>query len=126
MTVRTSEGAASPSRKAKVMAINVRNGTPVHGPSLCDTCVHAHIERGYRESEAVIVCQATWPEHRVEFRVRECSGYLEMKRQNLKQMEEMAWLLAPRGAKRPAGFTPPSELPKNDEEIELVLNREKA
>jgi hypothetical protein len=107
------------------MAINVKNGTPMHGPSLCDTCVHAHIERGYRESEAVIFCQETWPEHRVQFRVRECSGYVETKRQSLKQMEEMAWLLSPRGAKRLAGFTPSEEPRKDDGGIELVLNREK-
>jgi hypothetical protein len=107
------------------MAINVRNGTPLHGPSLCDTCAHAHIERGYRESETAIFCQSTWPEHRVQFRVRECSGYLEIKRQSLKQMEEMAWVLSPRGAKRPAGFSAPSELRKDEGEIELVLNRQK-
>jgi hypothetical protein len=108
------------------MAINVKNGTSRYGPSLCDTCVHAHIERGYRESEAAVFCQATWPEHRVQFRVRECSSYLETKRQSLKQMEEMAWLLSPRGPKRIAGFTAPAEVHKDDDEIEIVLNREKA
>jgi hypothetical protein len=108
------------------MAINMKNGTPMLGPSLCDTCVNAHIERGYRESEAAIFCQSTWPEHRVEFRVRECSGYVEIKRQNLKQMEEIAWVLSPRGSKRPAGFDPPKTSRKDEHEIEIVLNREKS
>lgn len=107
------------------MAGKVKNGTPLYGPSLCDTCSHAHIERGYRESEAVIFCQGTWPEHRVQFQVRECSGYLETKRQSLKQMEDMAWLLSPRGPKRRAGFTPPGQGSKAEDEIEIVLNREK-
>ena len=30
------------------MSVYVKNGTPLHGASLCDTCVNAHIERGYR------------------------------------------------------------------------------
>lgn len=55
------------------MGVYVKDGTPLHGKSLCEGCVNAHIERGYRESETLIFCQATNPEHRVRFPVRECS-----------------------------------------------------
>lgn len=91
------------------MRAKVKNGTPLHGPPLCESCVHAHIERGYREDEVAIFCQATYPDHRVQFRVRECSGYLETKRQSLKQMEDTAWLLMPRDGKRVAGFVRPAD-----------------
>ncbi len=106
------------------MGVHVRNGTPLHGPSLCETCVNAHIKKGFRESEELVVCQATYPEHRVPFRVRECSGYIEVKRQSLKQMEDMAWILAPKGVKRQAGFVPPQEIGTEEPEIELILSGE--
>jgi hypothetical protein len=38
------------------MSFNVKNGTPMHGPSLCETCDRAHIFRGYRENELIVVC----------------------------------------------------------------------
>ena len=56
------------------MGANIRNGAPLDQRSLCETCRHAHIERGYRESEELVVCQLTFPGHRVSFRVRQCSG----------------------------------------------------
>jgi len=33
-------------------AIYVKNGTPIEANSKCESCVHAHIMRGYRESKA--------------------------------------------------------------------------
>jgi hypothetical protein len=106
------------------MSVHVKNGTPLHGPALCETCANAHIERGYSESEALVICQSTWPEHRVRFRVRECSGYIEKRRQKLKDMEEMAWVLVPRDGKRVAGFVRPDEMPEG-EQIEIELDKSK-
>lgn len=106
------------------MRVQVRNGTPLHGESKCRTCVNALLKRGFRESEEEVICQASYPERRVAFRVRECSGYLETKRQSLKQMEDIAWLLAPRGSKRQAGFVPASELQGDEVEIDLILDKE--
>lgn len=107
------------------MGANVKNGTPMHGPPLCDSCVNAHIERGYRESEALVICQATSPEHRVQFRVRECSGYVERNRQNLWQMQTIAWLLMPRKGKRVEGFIPPRELHEDECNVEIELDKSK-
>lgn len=106
------------------MAVHVKDGTPQFGPSLCETCSNSHVERGYRETEALIFCQATWPEHRVQFRVRECSAYLDSNRQDLEQMRKMAWILMPREGKRVEGFVPPTRIPEN-EPIEIELNRSK-
>lgn len=105
------------------MSVNVRNGTPIHGPSLCATCVHAHIERGYRESEQVTFCRLTYFDHRVTFPVRSCTNYTEMKRQTLRQMEDIAWILMPREGKRVPGFVRPDEIAEGHEiEIELKKN----
>jgi hypothetical protein len=107
------------------MSVNVKNGTPVHGPSLCATCSNAHIEKGYRASQELVFCSANYPMHRVPFPIRECTGYLDKTRQDIKAMEQMAWILAPRGPKRKAGFVHSSELRNEEDEIELILNADK-
>ncbi len=63
------------------MDVRVKNGTPLHGDSLCETCSRAHIARGF--SEKLVVCQAVYPERRVPFKIRDCTNYLERKRQTL-------------------------------------------
>jgi hypothetical protein len=104
------------------MGIHVRNGTPLHGPSLCETCSHAHIEKGYRESEELILCGANYPMHRVQFPMRECTGYVDKTRLGLNAMERIAWVLAPQGSKRTAGFVRASEVRDEEDEIELPLD----
>ena len=51
------------------MDARIKNGTPLHGQSLCETCSRAHIARGFGEGEVLVICQATSPEHRVRYRV---------------------------------------------------------
>ena len=107
------------------MNVNVKNGTPMHGPSLCETCDRAHIVKGYRQNEMVVVCRATYePQIRITFPVRDCSSYVEKGRQALHEMEEIAWTLTTRGPKRAAGFVAPGTPTDGDREIELVLNDE--
>jgi hypothetical protein len=109
------------------MGIRIKNGTPVFGESPCESCTKSHIERGFRESEERVYCEATYYTHRVLFHVRECNGYVEKRRQTLSQMEDVAWILTPRGCKRKAGFVPASELRKQEDGdgIELILSDEK-
>jgi hypothetical protein len=107
------------------MNVTVKNGTPVQGASLCETCLNGHVAKGYREMELLVVCHATYPEHRVVFSVRECSSYIDKNRQRLRDMEEVAWVLTPRGSKRAAGFVPLRELSNDEGEIELILSQEK-
>jgi hypothetical protein len=103
------------------MSIHVKNGTPLDGPPLCESCTHAHIERGYRQTELRILCDASYPTHRVAFPVRECTGYISKNRQVLEEMERLAWILSPRGPKR-AGFVSPGERQAETEEIQLTLD----
>jgi hypothetical protein len=108
------------------MKIQIKNGTPHNGGSLCESYKWSHIEKGHRESEELVYCQATYPEHRVRFRVRECSGYSGVKRQTIKQMEETAWILGTKGYTRKVGFVPAEEFRKQTDgkDIELILNDE--
>lgn len=107
------------------MSVHVKNGTPIHRESLCETCLSAHIERGYRESEKLVVCQSTYPEHRVTFPVRDCSGYVEKQKQSLHEMKKIAWVLDEHGHTRKVGFVPAKELEEQPGELELILNKQK-
>ena len=102
------------------MDLYVKHGTRLDGPSLCETCSRSFIARSIRESDVLVVCQALYPERRIRFRVRECSEYLDKGNLTLRQMEEIAWALIPRGSKRAAGFQPPHEV-KEDQAVELIL-----
>lgn len=104
------------------MSVYVKDGTPLHGASLCDTCVNAHIERGYRESETLVFCQATYPEHRVRFRVRDCSSFTEKQKQTLYEMKKIAWILNER-PDRKVGFVPAAEMEEQIDEVELILGK---
>lgn len=103
------------------MSINVKNGTPLHGPSLCETCSYAHIEKGYRVSEEAVFCRMNYPMHRVRFTVRECTGYTDKNRQDLSAMERIAFVLEPRGGKRVAGFVRAGASAKDEDDLELIL-----
>lgn len=104
------------------MSFQIKNGTPLHGASLCETCSHAHIERGYRANEGVVFCKAQEPVHQVAFSVRDCTDYRDKTRQSLWEMEQIAWILAPRGPKGKAGFVHSSDARNRNHEIELILS----
>jgi hypothetical protein len=69
----------------------------------------------------LVVCAAHEPVHRVPFRVRECTGYLDKTRESLYEMKQIAWLLAPRGPKRAAGFMARKQRESPETEVELIL-----
>jgi hypothetical protein len=81
------------------MAVNVKNGTPIDGPSLCQTCMNAQIIRGQRASAEMVICHATYPERDLRFRVHKCTSYLNAARQTLRQMQDIAWVLVLKGSK---------------------------
>jgi len=103
------------------MGVYVKNGTPLSGPSLCETCVNAHIARGYRDSDELVIFRFTYPEHRVRFRVRHCSDYTEIKRQSLERMEKIAWTVMAKGTRRRTGFVRPGAADEGAGEIELII-----
>ena len=104
------------------MDIYVENGTPVGEASLCETCSRAFIARGYRQTELMVVCMATWPQVRMPFPVRSCSMYVEKNRPSIREMEEIALVLDRVALKRDAGFVRVDQGDAGVEKIELVLN----
>jgi hypothetical protein len=103
------------------MGVYVKNGTPLHGPSLCVSCIYGMVVNGYRESQEIVVCQANRPALRMTFPVRKCSEYVDRTRENLYEMRKIAWTIAERGPKRAAGFVRPPSV-SDDAQIEIVLD----
>src|SRR5215467_8406948 len=86
-------------------AIYVKNGTPLESNSRCESCVHAHIMRGYRESEEVVYLTIPYgPPLRVPFKVYECSNHANRNRPSWKQMEDLAIDIQPLSSAKSAGF----------------------
>jgi hypothetical protein len=107
------------------MSTYVKNGTPIHGPSLCDSCIYGMVVNGYRESQEVVVCNVNTPAMRVTFPVAKCTGYVDRTRESLYEMRQIAWTIADRGPKRAAGFVRP-KLVKDEKEIEIVLEDQRS
>ena len=105
------------------MGIYVKNGTPVNGASLCETCSRGFIARGYSETELVVVCRALWPERRMWFPVRACTAYIEKNKPTFKEMEDIALVLDRVALKRDAGFVRVDETSNGSEKIELILDK---
>lgn len=103
------------------MRPNVKNGTPLYGPPLCETCVYAQIERGYRESEEIVLCGAQERAYAVRFRVRECSSYRDKTRPSIYEMERIALLIPVSEPKRTRGFAVREQRAPDESEVELIL-----
>ena len=74
------------------ITFNIENATPQDGEPLCKTCYWVHMQRGFRESEEIVFC-CFGPLRRVQFKVRECTDYLNRTLPNREQMEKMALLI---------------------------------
>ena len=104
------------------MGIHVKNGTPMHGPSLGDSCSRAHIAKGYRATEVLVICDALYRDHPVHFPVRECTHYLDKNRRDFEEMEKIAWIIETGGTRRTAGFARTGDGTDKPREIELTLD----
>lgn len=76
------------------------------GDTLCRTCRHAHIQRGFRESEESILCGFGKPLRAVPFKVAECTDYADRCVPERWEMEDMALLVNVPRARKPTGFRP--------------------
>ena len=83
--------------------LKVQGGTLVEGESLCRTCRHAHIQRGYRQNEEVILC-GYGPMRAVRFKVAECTDYLDKTVPTRYEMNQMAYLINIEPARKRSGF----------------------
>jgi len=102
----------------------VQNGTPLTGDWLCRTCSFAQIQKGYAESEELILCTyQAWSggPRPIPFKIRECSVYADRRRADLDGMEKTAWILLTKQAGRSVGFVTAREFKKIEGEDAEVI-----
>src|SRR5580704_18052 len=101
--------------------IKIRNGRPQLTESLCNSCYWAHIQRGFAESEEVILCAFLRPARLVPFKVSHCTDYNDKRVPSKSDMEEIAWIIRTKDVNRPVGFTKVTETEDNaEEELEII------
>jgi hypothetical protein len=62
----------------KMIKLNIPRAVAIAPPapvSLCASCAFAHIVRGYRAGEEIVVCGYAFPPRDILFAVRECTDY---------------------------------------------------
>lgn len=89
--------------------IKVNNGTPVSGTSLCYSCDWSLVMKGFRDSDEIVYCLRPYPDIRIPFPVRECSGYFDKNAASKEDMEKMAWILLSKRIERKVGFVKAEE-----------------
>lgn len=101
------------------MTLTIRNGKPRASESLCNSCYWAHIQRGFAESEEVILCAFLRPARLVPFKVCQCTDYNDKRVPSKTEMEEIAWIIRTKDVNRQVGFASSSEK-DNSDEMEIV------
>ncbi|HEY4960668.1 MAG TPA: hypothetical protein VFC15_14805 [Candidatus Limnocylindrales bacterium] len=104
------------------MSVYVKNGTPVGSQSQCAKCEHAHIMRGFRESEELTYCNSPTDLVLVPFKVRECSNYSDKTRPTWDQMQDLAIEIRATPTLKPAGFFADQE-PESEVAPEIPATR---
>lgn len=104
------------------MSVVIRNGRPQVSASLCSSCYWAHIQRGFAESEEVILCAFLRPARLVPFKVNMCTDYNDKRVPSKSDMEEIAWIIRTKDVNRPLGFTKKEmdEETEKEDQLEIV------
>ena len=90
----------------------IRNGRALPSESLCNSCYWAHIQRGFAESEEVILCAFLRQPHTVPFKVCYCTDYCDKRVPSKADMEDIAWIIRTRNVNRRVGFA--NEAPEEE------------
>ncbi len=101
--------------------IRIRSGTPQGAESLCNSCYWAHIQRGFAESEEVVLCAFLRAARLVPFKVSQCTDYNDKRIPSKQDMEEIAWIIRTKDINRPVGFASRNDREAvQDGELEIV------
>jgi hypothetical protein len=85
--------------------VRIKDGTPVGNESLCNSCSHGLIVRGFRETEELVFCTYSFDQPiRLPFKVYKCTGHDDRNRPTWEQMEKMAIDVDPSPTRKHAGF----------------------
>ena len=99
----------------------IRSGTLQGTESLCNSCYWAHIQRGFAESEEIVLCAFLRPARPVPFKVSECTDYCDKRIPSKQDMEEIAWIIRTKDINRPMGFASKCEDSEaKDGDVEVV------
>jgi hypothetical protein len=103
------------------MTVIIRNGRPQGTESLCNSCYWAHIQRGFADSEEIILCVFLRPARLVPFKVSQCTDYNDKRVPSKSDMEEIAWIIRTKDVNRPVGFASEAGAePKPEDELEIA------
>jgi len=107
--------------RQKVMTVIIRGAKPQASESLCNSCYWAHIQRGFAESEEVILCAFLRPARLVPFKVSQCTDYEDKRVPSRKDMEDIAWIIRTKDVNRQVGFSNDAEQAvEQEDELEIV------
>ncbi len=84
-------------------SIRIKNGTPICGDSLCESCTYSMILKGYRETEELVFCNYSTL-IRVPFKIYKCNVHTDKGMPTWEQMKDMAIDVKPISSAKPAGF----------------------
>ncbi|HKV81883.1 MAG TPA: hypothetical protein VJP02_27295 [Candidatus Sulfotelmatobacter sp.] len=106
------------------MTVVIRSGKPQTTESLCNSCYWAHIQRGFAESEEVILCAFLRQSHAVTFKVSQCTDYNDKRVPSKADMEEIAWIIRTKDVNRQVGFINEAESDEtSQDELEIVPSK---
>jgi hypothetical protein len=103
-----------------MVSIKVKGGTPQGSDSLCRTCSHGHIIKGFCASQEEVFCRFFYIEREIRFPVMECTFYEDRRLASKKDMEEIAWILRTDMPRRRVGFISPEQLREIEAEAAVL------
>jgi len=103
-----------------MVTIKVKGGTPQSSDTLCRTCNHAHIIKGFRATEEEVFCRYFYIEREIRFPVCECTWYEDKRLASKTEMEEIAWFLTTRKPGRSVGFVSAAQFREMESEAAKV------
>jgi len=92
-----------------------RNGSGEQ-ESLCLTCSNGRVIWGFRETQMQSLCYWGEPVREVPFPVRKCTAYLDRRRCDLREMKEVAHVLARGQRGKRVGFVTPDQYRESQDE----------
>jgi len=107
-----------------MVKIRVLGGTPEESGSLCMTCTHGHVIKGFRATEELTYCRFFFVEREILFCVRECTFYEDRRLACKKDMEEIAWHLRTFSPTRHVGFISAASIRQIDREAAEAIKTE--
>jgi hypothetical protein len=77
--------------------------------TLCDSCKHALVAQGERETDRLVVCRLLEHGGRITFPVRTCNSYARATDPEIYDLEAIAWHITVDRKTRELGFISPAE-----------------